>query len=283
MMNRLLLPLLALSAAAVSFTGCEAPPTGETAPSPEIAASASGNQEAERVRDLYLNTMKLSLTDLIYEHDPDKSEVRKIGYDWPSKAFTMIGLDRLENIRFCIEEVLKNDVPGDVIECGAWRGGATIFMRAVLDSYGESERNVWVADSFEGLPPPSEEFPADAGSTLHEDEELAVSLETVQRNFERYELFGDNVKFLKGWFSDTLPDAPIEKLAVLRADADMYESTMDVLVNLYDKVSPGGYIIIDDYLLIESCRKAVDDFREERGITDEIVKVDWNAVYWKKS
>jgi hypothetical protein len=143
------------------------------------------------------------------------------------------------------------------------------------------DRKVWVADSFEGLPPP--EHPADQGLDLHEEEILAVPLEAVRENFERYGLLDDQVRFLKGWFSDTLPAAPIERLAVLRADADLFESTMDILVHLYDKVSPGGYVIVDDYFLIPACRQAVDEFRHRRGIEDPIVRIDWNAGYWIKS
>ena len=153
----------------------------------------------------------------------------------------------------------------------AWRGGATIFMRAVLKAYGVTDRYVWVADSFEGLPPPETgKYPHDAGDRLHEARELAVSLEEVKANFERYGLLDDQVRFLKGWFRDTLPAAPIERLAVLRLDGDMYESTMDTLVNLYPKLSEGGYAIVDDYGAIPACRQAVNDYRSANAITEKI-------------
>lgn len=235
----------------------------------------------------YLKLMKLSLTDLVYENSEDARKAQRDGSEWPSRAYTMIGIERLNNIQECVEDVLANDVPGDFLEAGAWRGGATIFMRALLDAYDVEDRTVWVADSFEGLPPPDlDNYPADSDwhvNRLHEVEVLAVSQEEVERNFGRYGLLDGQVKFLKGWFSDTLPTAPIEQLAVLRIDADMYESTTDALVNLYDKLSPGGYVILDDYLLIPACQQAVDDYRAKNGITDPIQKADWNAVYWKKS
>ncbi len=156
-------------------------------------------------------------------------------------------------------------------------------MRAILAANGDTERTVWVADSFEGLPPPNpEEYPADAGLNFHEVDELAVSREEVERNFERFGLLDDQVRFLKGWFKDTLPGAPIEQLAVLRLDADLYESTMDALVPLYPKVASGGYVIIDDYKVIAACKKAVDDYRAQHGITERIVDIDWNGAYWKK-
>ncbi|MCC6446024.1 MAG: class I SAM-dependent methyltransferase [Armatimonadetes bacterium] len=212
--------------------------------------------------------------------DPAK---RADGSDWPPTAHTMIGLKRLDNLQFCIEDVLNGGVPGDLIETGAWRGGASIFMRAVLKAYGVSDRLVWVADSFQGLPrPDAAKFPADAGDNHFVFDELAVSLEQVRTHFDRYGLLDDRVRFLKGWFKDTLPGAPIQRLAVIRLDGDMYESTMDALIPLYPKLSPGGYLIIDD-LALPGCRQAVEDYRKARGITDEIVTVDWTGAYWRKT
>src|SRR5438034_1244787 len=208
---------------------------------------------------------------------------RMEGRIWPVVAHTMIGLKRLDNLEFCIEQVITNGVVGDFIETGVWRGGATIFMRAVLKAYGVTDRYVWVADSFEGLPPPNTgKYPYDAGDRLHEATQLAVSLEQVKANFDRYGLLDNQVRFLKGWFRDTLPAAPIERLAVLRLDGDMYQSTMDALVNLYPKVSQGGYVIVDDYGAIPACRQAVNDYRSANGITDEIRDIDWTGIFWQK-
>lgn len=196
---------------------------------------------------------------------------------------SMIGRKRMDNLQSCIETILEENVPGDLIETGVWRGGATIFMRGMLAAYGCNDRTVWVADSFEGVPPPS--YPQDAGMVLDKSwlPVLAVSLEKVQRMFKRYDLLDEQVRFLKGWFKDTLPGAPIERLALLRLDGDLYESTMDGLNALYDKVSPGGFIIVDDYNAVKACKQAVEEFREARGIHDEIVGIDFAAVYWRKS
>lgn len=203
---------------------------------------------------------------------------------WPQYAQTMVGIKRLNNIQYCVEKTIEDDIPGDLIETGVWRGGSTIFMRAILKAHGVTDKKIWVADSFEGLPKPNEEiYPADKGDVYHSYDELKVSLEEVQNNFKKYDLLDDQVEFLKGWFSETLPTAPIEKLSVLRLDGDMYESTMDALVSLYPKLSVGGYIIIDDYHWIDACRQAVTDYRSKYGITDEIIDVDWTAVYWKKN
>ncbi len=266
--------------------------------------------------DLYLDLMKRCLTNWVYgdteeiEVLPDGFLKRRIigaclgagarikvpqpfdersraeGRDWPPPptAHTMVGLKRLENLRQCVENVLANNIPGDFIETGVWRGGAAIFMRAVLKVYGVKDRLVWVADSFEGLPPPNpQKFPCDAGDNFSSIKELAVSLEQVKANFERYGLLDDQVRFLKGWFRDTLPTAPVEKLAVMRLDGDMYESTMDTFVNLYPKLSSGGYVIVDDYGAVPACRQAVQDYRASHGITETIYAIDWTGVYWQRS
>lgn len=210
--------------------------------------------------------------------------LREQGCDWPENAQTMIGLERLDNLQGCVEDALANGVPGDLIETGVWRGGATILMRAVLKAIGVEDRRVWVADSFEGVPPPDpKRYPQDTGDGLYTVQELAVSLEQVQANFERYGLLDEQVRFLEGWFRDTLPEAPIERLAVVRLDGDLYESTMDALVNLYPKLSVGGYLIVDDYGAIPTCRQAVHDYREAHGVHEEILPIDWSGVFWQRS
>jgi hypothetical protein len=190
----------------------------------------------------------------------------------------------LDNVQFCVEDVLTNGVPGDLIETGVWRGGMTILMRAVLAAYGDTGRVVWVADSFQGLPPPdAERYPSDEGIDLSRVPELAVSLEQVKSYFDRYDLLDAQVRFLKGWFRDTLPHAPMQSLSVIRLDGDLYESTMDALTHLYPKLSVGGYLIVDDYGAILACREAVHDYREAHGITEKILPIDWTGVYWQRT
>jgi O-methyltransferase len=198
-------------------------------------------------------------------------------------SHTMVGRKRLDNIESCLAIVKRDNVPGDVAETGAWRGGASIFMAGCLAAWEMPHRTVWVTDSFEGLPVPSR--PEDAGYDFSATKVpiLAVSLEEVQENFRRYELLDENVKFLKGWFRDTLHVAPIRQLALLRLDGDLYESTMDALKALYEKVSPGGFVIVDDFNDFEPCRRAVLEFRERHGIKDPIVTIDWTGAFWRKS
>jgi len=209
---------------------------------------------------------------------------RDQGLDFTSDCETMVGRARLDNLQSCVVEVLRTGVPGDLIETGVWRGGASIFMRAVLNAYGDTDRIVWLADSFQGLPKPDPvRYPADAKDELWKASGLAVSLEQVKANFTAYGLLDDQVRFLVGWFRDTLSTAPIERLALLRLDGDLYESTMDALTALYPRLSVGGYVIVDDYGAMESCRLAVEDFRSDQGITDTIHRVDWTGVYWQRT
>ncbi len=215
--------------------------------------------------------------------EPDRTEVRREGRDWPLEAETMVGLKRLDSLQQCVTSVIRNGVPGDLIETGVWRGGSSIFMRAILKAYGDTSRKVWLADSFRGLPPPDPaRYPVDEGDTLWKYSELAIPMEQVKANFSRYGLLDDQVAFLPGWFRDTLPTAPIERLAVLRLDGDLYESTMEALVALYPKVSAGGFVIVDDYGL-PTCRAAIEDFRLAQGITDPIQRIDWTGACWQRS
>ena len=258
-------------------------------------------QSASAITDvgsrLYLDLLKHSLTNTLFAAEPDANTdnpMRYVGgairHYQQSQAVSMLPLARFDNLEFCIADVVKNNVPGDLIETGVWRGGATIFMRAVLKVLGVEDRNVWVADSFEGLPEPDpEKYPLEAQSFKSDAmtkyyNHLAVGQEAVEQNFRAYGMLDDKVKFLKGWFCDTLPTAPIKTLSVMRLDGDYYESTMDALVNLYDKLSPGGYVIIDDYGEDNwtYCRKAVEDFRGQRGITAPLVRVDKPCSYWRK-
>lgn len=207
---------------------------------------------------------------------------RAQGKDWPLTAETMTGLFRMDDLHACLLDVLNRRVSGDFAEAGVWRGGAGIMMRAVLAAYGDKRRKVWLADSFEGCPAPDEKsYPADAADVHWKYSELAVSQEAVRKNFERYGLLDEQVVFLAGWFRDTLAKAPIKRLSLLHIDCDMYESTMQVLQSLYSKISPGGYVVIDDYGAVSGCRQAVVDFRTQEGIDVEMHQIDWTAVRWK--
>ena len=255
-------------------------------PEPSVPASVHlrdySKDNFKRKFNLFLENMFLKLNRQLLKPLKYSDDDRLEGKTWSGYAHSMVGRKRLQNIQDCIHTIVEEQIPGDVLEAGVWRGGAAIFMKACLKAYNESDRKVWLADSFEGLPEPNPvKYPADSGDFHHTYSFLSVSREEVVQNFRNYKLFDDNVKFLEGWFKDTLPNAPIDKLSILRADGDMYESTHDILTNLYHKLSPGGFCIIDDYCL-DGCRKAVQDFRQDKGIHDKIIEIDSMSVYWRK-
>jgi O-methyltransferase len=206
---------------------------------------------------------------------------------WFGDALTMCTIKRVDHLQISIEDCLARGVPGDFVECGVWRGGMTILMRGILAAHGVTDRTVWPADSFQGIPAPRANS-VDEGlynyPQVLEIDRFRVDIETVKGNFRRYGLLDDQVQFLPGWFSETLPTAPIEQLAMLRLDCDFYESTLDALENLYPKLSPGGYVIVDDWGLDQLCgeQEAVLDYRRAHGITDEILPIDFQGAYWRK-
>lgn len=193
-------------------------------------------------------------------------------------AETMVGIRQLDQMQAAITDVIRRQVPGDVLEAGVWRGGMAIFMRGVLKARGD-QRRVWVADSFEGLPDPGQQH----NSFGWRKGDMAVSLEQVKSNFSRYGLLDEQVVFLSGFFHETLSTAAVTSLSVLRADADLYESTREILTHLYPKLSVGGYAIFDDYQNLKDCRRAIDEYRLEHQINDPIISIDKRAVYWIKS
>jgi O-methyltransferase len=239
----------------------------------------------------YLQLMQEVLINAIYQDramDPWSQPVfdagkRDLGRDWPQQALTMIGRVRLRSLRECCELALRQEIPGDFVETGIWRGGACIMMAAVLAAHESNDRKVWGFDSFQGLPPPNEtRYPGDRGDQLHRFPQLAVSLEEVTDNFRRLGLMSDQVHLVKGWFKDTVPLAKVEKIAVLRLDGDLYESTIQVLDGFYPRLSPGGFCIIDDYGAMQSCRSAVGDFRRDHSVNEPLVGIDGTGVLWRK-
>lgn len=245
--------------------------------------------------DLYADLLIRAVANTIYgdvavsqnRRKPERAmsfvpEAREQGYDWPSQAHSMSGLKRLRNLRDLVQRALDEGVPGDLVETGVWRGGCCILMRGLLRANGADDRRVWACDSFEGLPPPDEAaYPADRGDELHAHRPLAIPLEQVRANFAAYGLLDDRVRFVRGFFRDTLPGLDAGPFALIRLDGDMYESTIVALEALYPKLSPGGFVIIDD-MAIEACAKAVGDYRRDHGIDAEIHRIEWTGAWWRK-
>lgn len=277
---------------------------------------APAMESADRPADLYIDLLKECLLGRIYGpeqlHVPDREddpamrqaiatvngaglaatrlwvapeEIYELGRNEstqvPERAATMIGRVRLDNVHECVNRALDDGVPGDLIEAGVWRGGVPILMRAMVKARGE-DRLVWAADSFAGLPDVDlDTYPLDQEFIGHG--KLDVRIEEAKEQFERYRLLDDGVRFLEGWFKDTLPAVAGQKFAVVRLDCDMYGSTLEALTMLYPGLSDGGYLIVDDYGAYNACRQAVTDYRDTHGITEPIETIDWTGVYWRKA
>jgi hypothetical protein len=268
---------------------------GMNALSPTVGESATDREflrdRFERASALYLDLIKKVLTRSLFLNDAPGQNLEELaktrylranGLDWPDEAETMVGLARLDNLQHCIQTVLREEIPGDLLEAGVWRGGASIFMTAVLEAFGDKTRNVYVADSFAGLPAPDVEKIPQEKIDLSIYDELAVGIEQVRANFERYGLLQDRVIFVKGLFKETLHRLPVKTISVLRLDGDYYESTIQSLEALYSRVPKGGFIIVDDYWALEPCRLAVADFRNAQTISEPIIDIDGMGAYWRK-
>ena len=268
----------------------------------EIRA-AGPRSDDEALRASYLELLKLSLCDLVGASTQTISWTgdrrvftreltgdgqmawRAAGRDWPLNALTMVGLRRLDDLQACVESVVADGVDGDLIEAGAWRGGASILIRATLDALGAHDRTVWVADSFQGFPAPEAEADED-DRTIETEMSLAhgylsAPLETVQGYFDRFGC-SDGVRFVPGFFEDTMPGLRGRRWSVVRLDGDTYKATWLCLESLYPGLAVGGYVVLDDYCFLPACRRAVDDFRREHGITEPIEQIDWNGARWRR-
>ncbi|KAL3418156.1 hypothetical protein PVAG01_09871 [Phlyctema vagabunda] len=309
----------AVSAANYLYSGTAEPASA----SPETPTAQPLSQSGADVIDLYIRTLAASITGYALQtaavvkgatgieiaEQPFNDKLRKFGRDWPRYGYTMVGMHRLGHLRTALETVLgvgavdSNDaggaislpanIAGDYLECGVWRGGASIFATGVLTAWtgfgavseADASREVHVCDSFNGLPQASTAADHNEWNEMHY---LEVSLATVRSNFARFDLLlEERVHFHVGYFQFSLPRVRADlvqrqrRLAVLRLDGDMYESTLDELFNLYDLVSVGGFILIDDWS-IPVCRSAVEDFMKMHGITTAVVE-DADVAYWRKT
>lgn len=259
---------------------------------PPVSLSTPAEAAASTLaRRLYVDLLLRSVVDAIYGDPMPGPWPRGNKFDrgerapdtlGPTTAHTMVGVERLRNLSDLVQTALDERIPGDFIETGVWRGGCCIMMRGILAANGVRERKVYVADSFDGVPPPkSDLYPADRDSRFHLHRELAVPLDAVKANFDRYGLLDDQVVFVEGNFCDTLPSLQGGTFALIRLDGDLYESTYVALQNLHPSVSAGGFVIIDDFGVAPGCQQAVFDYRTEHKIEAPIHQIDRSGAWWR--
>lgn len=211
---------------------------------------------------------------------------------WTIEPYTMVGHARLLNVYDLAGSVEDGNLEGAFVECGVWNGGCAAIMAAVAERRG-GRRSTWLFDSFEGLPEPTIKDGPKAASYANQNVtgkliSIKVSIGSFGRVgmlfFRILKLPHKSIHIIKGWFQETLPSKKNEigPIAILRLDADWYESTKCVLNNLYDSVVHGGYVIIDDYGSWEGCRKAVDEFLVDSGVKPAFSWIDASGIYFKK-
>lgn len=189
-------------------------------------------------------------------------------------GYTMLPARRGRTLHRLAATVEREGVPGDLVDCGVWNGGSSVLLSAAAPS-----RNIWCFDSFEGLPEPG---PLDGERGHERGGTIVGSEERVRDAFARH-ADPARIRIVRGWFADTFPVvAPgIDRVAVLHVDGDLYESVRLTLETFYDKVSPGGFVVADDYGGWEGAGVAVDEFRAARGIRSPLVPVDASGCYWR--
>ena len=208
--------------------------------------------------------------------------------------YSLVGIGGLETTYLLTQKVIKDKLEGDLVELGVYKGGCAglIGMAAYSDdsNFG-MEKTLWLFDSYEGLPDPTEDDYLDDGAETGEHVRplpkgscLGTLDEVKWLLFEKLKLPEAKIEFVKGWFQDTLPvhKEKIEKISLLRLDGDWYESTKVCFEHLYDKVVPGGAVIIDDYLSCYGSKKAVDEFLSNRGLSIDLTMDGRGGCYFLK-
>lgn len=196
---------------------------------------------------------------------------------------TLVCHERLYNLYDLCNEMEKKGIPGSFVECGVWKGGASAVMAHIADRW-KSDRQIWLFDSFEGLPKPKE-IDGQEAKKIFEENKLIASVEDIEDLFfKKFNFDKNNIHIIKGWFNESLPKhkEKIGQISILRLDGDWYESTKTCLKNLFDNVVKSGYVIIDDYGCWPGCKKAVDEFLFERDIKADLIRIDRSGYYFKK-
>ena len=205
----------------------------------------------------------------------DFFNLKKLAFITRIFPYTQLNYTRISNNYELAKEANRKKLKGCFVECGVWKGGsAAVFIKLAED------RDVWLFDSFEGMP--KTRIKKDQ-KILKKGDNLA-SIEEINNLFRRLKLNRKNVKIVKGWFNITLPKFKnkVGEIAILRIDADFYESTKSCLDNMFDNVVKNGYVILDDYFGFIGCKKAVDEFIKKRKLKVKIIKLDNDGGFFQK-
>lgn len=204
------------------------------------------------------------------------------------KPYTMTSEERLYAMNKAVEYLIKNNIPGDIVECGVWRGGSTMCALLGLVKMGKPDRNIFLYDTFDGMSEPTEKdanlLGKDAKQLLDESQKTTedtmwcyAPIEDVKKNIESTSYPHQLVTYIKGKVEDTIPGTMPGEIALLRLDTDWYESTYHELKFLFPKLVKGGVLIIDDYGHWQGAREAVDQYFEENNINMLLNRIDYTG------
>jgi O-methyltransferase len=197
--------------------------------------------------------------------------------------YTMLSSESLYALWLATRHVVRSEIEGAIVECGVWRGGAMMAVARSLLQIGATDRELFLYDTYEGQPEPSQfDVRADGktGAELldaYTAELLKVGPETVRANVQGTGYPGDRIHIVVGKVEDTIPESAPERIALLHLDTDWYESTLHEMRNLLPRVTPGGVLLIDDYAQFEGARRAVEEYLEESGRSLFLTRVDQTA------
>ncbi len=175
-------------------------------------------------------------------------------------SHTKVSREKLNRLYDLAHQIDRESVPGAIVECGVFKGGA-----AALLAHAAPSRDIYLFDSFEGLPPPGAKDGQQA-LDAYQAGWCAGSEDEVRQIFGRLRLLSPHVHFVKGWFQDTFPQTTVGAIALLHVDADWYDSVRLCLERFWDDVAPGGFVVFDDYARWEGCTRAVDEFLAARAL-----------------
>ena len=235
---------------------------------------------ASAFHGLYYRQLLGVLADNLHPSRPDSffDALRTLRLIHSLRDYTAVLPTRLGTLHRLARDIDQHSVRGDVVECGVYNGGSAALMASVC-TRSPMDRKIWLFDSFEGLPQPTERDGEKARGCIwwcHGD------LAKVRTIFDKLRISDSGVHIVKGWFRNTFPGVDIGEIALLHIDADWYDSVRLCFERFYENVQPGGYIVIDDYGHWEGCRRATDEFLKERSIEVKLTRVDYTGRYFRK-
>jgi O-methyltransferase len=217
---------------------------------------------------------KSAEADSYFDVDPTFFEL----YD-KCRSFTMTSMGKMHGVYNAIAYIEKYDIPGDIVECGVWRGGSAMMAACSLRQLDSTDRHLYLYDTYDGMPLPGEQdvdaFEKKASDLLAECERrpttsddptnywARVTIEEVRKNMLSTRYPEENIKFIKGKVEETIPGTMPERISVLRIDTDWFASTDHILRHLFPRLVPGGVLILDDYGYWKGARKAVDGYFDD--------------------